>query len=46
METLSDDLNAMVKAKEITLPQALELNKQKKTSGRTHDKFMGRRKKL
>ena len=32
METLSDDLNAMVKAKEITLPQALELNKQKKTA--------------
>ena len=30
METLSDDLKALVNAKELTLQQALELNKQKK----------------
>ena len=30
METLSDDLKALVNAKELTLRQALELNKQKK----------------
>ena len=30
METLSNDLKALVNAKELTLQQALELNKQKK----------------
>ena len=41
METLSDDLKALVNAKELTLQQALELNKQKKNGGRTNDEFMG-----